>query len=179
MAALGVREADLQETFVRSAGRGGQNVNKTSTCVVLLHRPTGIQVKVQITRHQGQNRLLARKLLLDRIEQSRRARAAAEKPGSKRFVAGTANPRPPRGNAPSPTSGFTRRRRCFAAGSSWNDSGRAAPGSAWRVKRFPCSGDPVVSCRHADGCGQTTAPSRGRVFGTRGIDAGSGTDPVP
>ncbi|HOP95825.1 MAG TPA: peptide chain release factor-like protein [Verrucomicrobiota bacterium] len=79
MAALGVREADLQETFVRSAGRGGQNVNKTSTCVVLLHRPTGIQVKVQITRHQGQNRLLARKLLLDRIEQSRRARAAAEK----------------------------------------------------------------------------------------------------
>ena len=39
MAALGVREADLEETFVRSGGHGGQNVNKTSTCVMSLHRP--------------------------------------------------------------------------------------------------------------------------------------------
>src|SRR5512137_661029 len=68
MAALGVREADLQETFVRSGGHGGQNVNKTSTCVMLLHRPTGLQVKCQTTRQQGLNRFLARKLLLDKIE---------------------------------------------------------------------------------------------------------------
>jgi protein subunit release factor B len=68
MAALGVREADIEESFVRSGGHGGQNVNKTSTCVMLLHRPTGLQVKCQDTRQQALNRFLARRLLLDKIE---------------------------------------------------------------------------------------------------------------
>ena len=45
MAALGIREEDIEESFVRSGGHGGQNVNKTSTCVMLVHRPTGMQVK--------------------------------------------------------------------------------------------------------------------------------------
>src|SRR5678815_3664991 len=79
MAALGVREADLEETFVRSGGHGGQNVNKTSTCVMLLHRPTGLQVKCQDTRQQGLNRFLARKLLLDKIEARQKSRAEAER----------------------------------------------------------------------------------------------------
>lgn len=79
MARLGVREEDLDESFVRSSGHGGQNVNKTSTCVILRHRPTGIQVKCQTTRHQGQNRSLARWRLLERLENIRRARAAAER----------------------------------------------------------------------------------------------------
>src|SRR5580698_3330396 len=68
MTALGVREADIEESFVRSGGHGGQNVNKTSTCVMLLHRPTGVQVKCQATRQQGLNRFIARRLLLDKIE---------------------------------------------------------------------------------------------------------------
>ena len=79
MAALGVREADLEETFVRSGGHGGQNVNKTSTCVMLLHRPTGIRVKCQASRQQGFNRFLARQQLLDKIEARRTAQAAAER----------------------------------------------------------------------------------------------------
>src|SRR6185295_18793458 len=79
MAELGVKESEIAETFVRSGGHGGQNVNKTSTCVMLLHRPTGLQVKCQDTRQQGLNRFIARKLLLDKIESQRRARAAAER----------------------------------------------------------------------------------------------------
>src|SRR5437773_10880460 len=84
MNALRVRETDLEESFVRSGGHGGQNVNKVATCVMLLHRPTGLQVKCQSTRQQGLNRFIARELLLDKIATARKrrldaARAQAEK----------------------------------------------------------------------------------------------------
>jgi protein subunit release factor B len=79
MASLGVQEAELEETFVRSGGHGGQNVNKTATCVMLLHRPTGLQVKCQATRQQGLNRFIARRLLLDKVEELRTGRVAADK----------------------------------------------------------------------------------------------------
>ena len=79
MTALGVRETDIEESFVRSGGHGGQNVNKTSTCVMLLHRPSGLQVKCQATRQQGLNRFLARRLLLDKIEAMKTGFVAAQR----------------------------------------------------------------------------------------------------
>jgi len=79
MAELGVVENDLKETVTRSGGHGGQNVNKVNTCVVLVHQPTGMQVRCQETRQQGLNRFLARKLLLDRIEERRNGFVAAER----------------------------------------------------------------------------------------------------
>ena len=79
MAALGVSEADIEESFVRSGGHGGQNVNKVATCVVLLHRPSGVQVKCQATRQQGLNRFIARRLLLDKIEENRTGVIAAQR----------------------------------------------------------------------------------------------------
>ena len=79
MATLGVRAADVEESFVRSGGHGGQNVNKVSTCVMLVHRPTGVQVKCQETRQQGMNRFIAWHLLLDKIEAQRQAKIKAER----------------------------------------------------------------------------------------------------
>ena len=78
MAQLGLRESDLEETFARSSGPGGQNVNKVSTAVRLLHRPSGVSVTVQDSRSQTQNRRLARERLLDAVEQAQQKRRAAE-----------------------------------------------------------------------------------------------------
>jgi protein subunit release factor B len=77
MQQLGVREADLEEQFVRSGGKGGQNVNKVATCVILRHVPTGVIVRCQQERSQALNRFLARRELLDRLEARVRGVAAA------------------------------------------------------------------------------------------------------
>jgi len=68
MAALNVFERDIKEHFVRASGKGGQNVNKVSTCVVLKHIPTGIEVKCQKERSQALNRFLARRILVEKLE---------------------------------------------------------------------------------------------------------------
>jgi len=78
MERLGIREDDLDEQFVRSGGKGGQNVNKVSTCVVLVHRISGMRVKCQQERSQGLNRYLARKLLADKIETERLGKQSAQ-----------------------------------------------------------------------------------------------------
>ena len=74
-----VREADIRETFVRSQGKGGQNVNKVSSCVMLVHIPTGISVKCQTERSQAMNRFIARRLLLDKIEGMQLGKMSAER----------------------------------------------------------------------------------------------------
>lgn len=68
MQELGIYEKDLREKFIRSQGKGGQNVNKTSTCVYLKHGPTGLEVKCQRERSQNLNRFLARRILVNKIE---------------------------------------------------------------------------------------------------------------
>lgn len=79
MRALGLRASDLEEVFVRSGGHGGQNVNKTATCVMLRHRPSGIQVKCQATRQQGLNRFIARQRLVEKLEARQAARVDGER----------------------------------------------------------------------------------------------------
>lgn len=65
---LGIKDRDLEEHFVRSSGPGGQNVNKVSTCVVLKHLPSGIEIKCQRERSQALNRFLARRMLVEKLE---------------------------------------------------------------------------------------------------------------
>jgi protein subunit release factor B len=78
MRKLGIRDADLEETFARSSGPGGQNVNKVATAVTLSHRPSGVSVTVQDSRSQAMNRKFARERLLDAIESAREERRMAE-----------------------------------------------------------------------------------------------------
>ena len=79
MQRLGLSEGDLQETFIRSSGPGGQKVNKTATCVYLVHVPSGLSVKCQKTRSQAMNRFLARRILLDRMERLQKGQVDAER----------------------------------------------------------------------------------------------------
>ena len=69
MKKLSLKDSDFKESFVRSGGPGGQNVNKVSSCVVLRHLPTGLEVKCQRERSQILNRYLAKRMLLEKIEE--------------------------------------------------------------------------------------------------------------
>lgn len=78
MQRLGVREEELEESFIRSSGPGGQRVNKVSTCVVLRHAPSGLEVRCQRERSQPLNRFLARRLLLEKLEAQRLGRLSED-----------------------------------------------------------------------------------------------------
>lgn len=79
MESLEIFETDIVEKFVRSSGKGGQKVNKTSTCVYLKHLPTGVEVKCQRERSQAINRFVARRILADKIEQMIRGKESEER----------------------------------------------------------------------------------------------------
>jgi protein subunit release factor B len=79
MRRLNIREEELKENFVRSQGPGGQNVNKTSTCVYLKHLPSGIEVKCQEERSQVLNRYRARVILVNKIENKILGRLSEER----------------------------------------------------------------------------------------------------
>jgi peptide chain release factor len=78
MVRLGIRDSEFEETFARSSGPGGQNVNKVATAVTLRHRPSGINVTVQDSRSQAVNRKLAWERILDAIESAREEQRRAE-----------------------------------------------------------------------------------------------------
>jgi protein subunit release factor B len=77
LSALGVRDDDVEERFVRGGGPGGQKINKTSSCVWLRHRPTGIEVRCQRERSQTVNREVAWEELCEKLNERLRAEAAA------------------------------------------------------------------------------------------------------
>ena len=77
MAEFNIYEKDIEEKFVRSSGKGGQKVNKTSSCVYIKHLPSGIEVKCQVEREQSLNRILARRILADKIEERIKGRESA------------------------------------------------------------------------------------------------------
>lgn len=77
MAVAGVAEEDIEETFVRGGGSGGQKINKTSSCVRLLHRPTGTQIRCQETRSREANRWLARRMLAEKMLEAARSAESA------------------------------------------------------------------------------------------------------
>lgn len=70
MKSVGLKECDIEEHFVRSSGPGGQKTNKTSSCVVLVHKPTQLRVKCQVDRSQALNRFLARRMLCEHLAKS-------------------------------------------------------------------------------------------------------------
>ena len=93
LALLGWSEDQIEESFARSSGPGGQHVNKVSTAVTLRHAPSGVAVTVQDSRSQSMNRQLARERLIEALEESSRA-AKAQRQSAREKVRRQNRPRP-------------------------------------------------------------------------------------
>ncbi len=93
MQRLRIQEDDLEETFIRGTGAGGQKINKTSSTVVLRHLPSGVEIRCQRERSQAQNRHVARVELCDRLE-AQRAAAKLEVQNEKEKARRQNRPRP-------------------------------------------------------------------------------------
>ena len=75
---LQLGEGEIEESYFRASGPGGQKTNKTLSGVTLLHRPTGIRVRCQRERSQGINRFIARRLLVEELEARLRGKTRHE-----------------------------------------------------------------------------------------------------
>ena len=84
-----IREEDIEMQVYRASGAGGQHVNKTSSAVRLIHRPTGIVVACQQERSQLQNREKCMRMLASKLYEMEQERIDSEVTGMRRSQVGT------------------------------------------------------------------------------------------
>jgi len=78
MEMLGIKEDELVEKFILGSGKGGQKVNTSASAVDLIHTPSNIRIKCHQERSRELNRLLARRLLCEKIEEKIEGKKSAK-----------------------------------------------------------------------------------------------------
>lgn len=81
----------VNKQYIRSSKKGGQNVNKVSSCVQLTHKPTGLQVKVQDTRDQWKNEEIAISRLTDKLQKIYDMNKLSDRKNNRNSQIGTGN----------------------------------------------------------------------------------------